>query len=158
MPELCRYHSFNNKTISSDDNHKDLGMIMSSDLQWRLHYQFIIPRAYKMLGLIHRVFSSVKCVPVKRSLYLSFVPSQLLYCSSLWRPHLLTDIKSLETVQRRATKSIVGGAPVNYRDCLLQLEMLPLMMEFEIADILFLITSIKNPSSHFDIGGREIGC
>ena len=111
---------------------------MSSDLHWRPHYQFIIPRAYKMLGLMRRVFSSVKCIPVKRSLYLSFVHSQLLYCSPLWRPHLLTDIKSLETVQRRATKLIVGDASVKYRDCLLQLKMLPLMMGLKLLTSFFL--------------------
>ena len=124
---------------------------MSSDMHWRPHYQFIIPKAYKMLGLMRRVFSSVQCIPVKRSLYLSFVRSQLLYCSPLWHSHLLTDIKSLETVQRRVTKFIVGDALVKYHDRLLQLKMLPLMMEFEIADILFLIKSIKYPSNHFDI-------
>ena len=144
-------YSINNKIISCDDTHKDLGVIMSSDLHWRPHYQFIIPKAYKMLGLLRRVFSSVMCVSLKHSLYLSFVHSKLLYCSPLWRPHLLTNIKSLETVQRRATKFIMDDASMNYRDCLLRLNMLPLMMEFETADILFLIKSIKYPSIHFNI-------
>ena len=109
---------------------------MSSDLHWKPHYQFIIPRAYKRLGLLRRVFSSVKCVSIKRSLYPSFVHSILLYCSPLWHPHLLMDIRSLETVQRRATKFIMDDAS---RDRLLRLNMLPLMMEFETGDILFLI-------------------
>ena len=125
--------------------------ILSSDLHWRSHYQFIIPKAYKMLCLLRRVFSSVKCVSLKHSLHLSFVRSKLLYCSPLWCPHLLTHIKSLETVQRRATKFIMGDASMNYHDRLLRLNLLPLMMEFEIADILFLIKSIKYPSTHFNI-------
>ena len=71
-------YSINNKIISCDDTHKDLGVIMSSDLHWRSHYQFIIPKAYMMLGLLRQGFSSVKCVSVKHLLYLSFVRSKLL--------------------------------------------------------------------------------
>ena len=40
---------------------------------------------------------------------------------------------------------------MDYRDRLISLEMLPLMMEYEIADITFLIKFFKNPSSHFNI-------
>ena len=40
---------------------------------------------------------------------------------------------------------------MNYRDRLLSLNLLPLMMEFEIADIIFLVKSIKYPASYFDI-------
>ncbi len=40
---------------------------------------------------------------------------------------------------------------MDYRDRLIRLEMLPLMMEYEIVDIMFLIRSLKSPSSHFNI-------
>ena len=123
---------------------------MSSNLLWRPHYHFIIPKAYKLLGLLRRIFSSVDHVSAKRSLYLSFIRSQLLYCSPLWHPHLMVDIKSLETVQRRATRFIVSDASMNYRDRLLCLNMLPLMMEYEIADIILLVKSMKYPSSITD--------
>ena len=61
------------------------------------------------------------------------------------------DIRSLETVQRRASTFIISNSAMDYRDRLISLEMLPLMMEYEIADIMFLIRSLKNPSSHFNI-------
>ena len=125
---------------------------MSSDMQWRSHYLFIIPiRAYRMLGLIRRVFLSCTDIYAKRCLYLSLVRSKLLYCSPVWRPQYLVDIRSLETVQRRASKFIISNSSLNYRDRLISLEMLLLMMEYEIADIMFLIKSLKNPSSHFNI-------
>ena len=38
-----------------------------------------------------------------------------------------------------------------YRSCLIKLHMLPLMMQFEIADIMFFVTSIKSPSAHFNM-------
>ena len=83
-----------------------------------------------------RVFSSSTDVYAKRCLYLSFVRSKLLYCSSVWRPQYLVDIRSLETVQRRASKFIISNSSMDYRDRLISLEMLPLMMGYEIADII----------------------
>ena len=123
-------YSINDTIISSVGSQKDLGVILSADMQWRSHYLFIIARAYKMLGLIRRVFSSVRDVYPKRCLYLSLIRSQLLYCSPLWRPQLLVDVRSLETVQRRATKFIINNPSMDYRDRLIRLELLPLMMEY----------------------------
>ena len=36
---------------------KDLGIVMSYDLSWNQHYEKIIPKAYRMLGLLRRCFS-----------------------------------------------------------------------------------------------------
>ena len=48
-------------------------------------------------------------------------------------------------------KFIINNPSMDYRDRLISLEMLPLMMEYEIADIMFLIKLLKSPSSHFNI-------
>ena len=149
-PSSFNYH-LNGKQISSIAAHKDLGLFVSADLTWRSHYQLISSRAYKMLGLLRRVFSSSVSVPAKRSLYISLVRSQLLYCSSVWHPYLLVDIKYLECVQRRATKFIASNSLLDYRNRLIHLNLLPLMMEFEIVDIMFLVKSVKFPSGHFNI-------
>ena len=89
--------------------------------------------------------------PRQRKFYISVVRSKLLYCSPIWRPHLLTDIKALENVQKRATSFIVCNSLLNYCHRLLNLKLLPLMMVFEINDILFFIKSLKEPSDYFDI-------
>ena len=149
-PSSFNYH-LNGKQISSIAAHKDLGLFVSADLTWRSHYQLISSRAYKMLGLLRRVFSSSVSVPAKRSLYISLVRSQLLYCSSVWHPYLLVDIKYLECVQRRATKFIASNPLLDYRNRLIHLNLLPLMMEFELVDIMFLVKSVKFPSGHFNI-------
>ena len=49
------------------------------------------------------------------------------------------------------TPSTKFSPSLDYRDRLISLEMLPLIMEYEIADIMFLIKSLKSPSSHFNI-------
>ena len=104
-----------------------------------------------MLGLLRRIFSSQVSVSARCSLYISLVRSKLLYCSPLWHPYLLMDIKCLELVQRRATRFIMNDTSSDYRNRLIHLNLLPLMMEFEIADVMFLIRTIKFPSDHFNI-------
>ena len=94
----------------------------------------VIAKSYKVLGLLRRVFSSVHSPQANKVLYISLVRSKLLYCSSIWRPHLLTDIKALENVQRRASRFIVHNSVLNYHHRLLNLHRLPLMMVLEIYD------------------------
>ena len=87
----------------------------------------------------------------KKTLYLSLVRSQLVYCSQVWRPHLVKDIKLLEDVQRRASKFILNDYTSDYKTRLLQLNLLPLSMIYEVNDICFFVKSIKQPSSSFNI-------
>jgi len=45
-----------NTEITCQNTNKDLGVIVSSDLKWSNHYNFIIPKAYKPLALIWHTF------------------------------------------------------------------------------------------------------
>ena len=67
--------------------------------------------------------------------------------SQIWRPNLLKDISALERIQRRATKNILNDYNSNYRDRLLSLNFLPLMMQLELFDILFFIRCLKDPDT-----------
>ena len=92
--------------LTVDTTHKDLGIVFSANLMWGPHFKLVLSRAYKVLGLLRRFFSAIQCAQSKRILYLTLVRPHLLYCSSLWRPYLLSDIRSLKAMQRRATKFI----------------------------------------------------
>jgi ribonuclease P/MRP protein subunit RPP40 len=50
------------------------------------------------------------------NLYKSLVRPQLDYCINVWRPHLKSDIKILENVQKRFTKSIQGLKKIKYKE------------------------------------------
>ena len=160
---LVRFHSnhpctpyeykINDVPIQALNSHRDLGIIMSADMSFSTHLKQITARAYKTLGLIRRCFSSTLCTSAKKNLYLSLVRSQLSYGSQIWRPHLIKDILKLEQIQRRATKYILNDSHSSYKCRLQSLKILPLMMQFELYDILFFIRCLKEPgeSNSFSI-------
>ena len=97
----------NSEPVHQQD-HRDLGIIMSSDLSWSAHYSHILSNAYKMLHLLRRIFSTTHCPQNKRALYVSLIKSKLMYNSPFWHPQLIKDITVIELGQRRATKYILS--------------------------------------------------
>jgi len=129
--------------------HKDLSILISSDLEWSLHQDNILTKAYKTLGLIQRTFSNSISSLALSKLYVSLNRSQLMYCSPVWRPHLIKDITKLEQLQHRATKYILPDYNSDYKSRLTNLNLLPVMYVFELSDIkMFFIKNIKY-ASHF---------
>ena len=149
-PTLFNYHISGDPLVTVS-THKDLGILLSSNLSWSSHYDLLLKRAYRILNLIRRTFYNVNCVQTKKVLYLSLVRSHFQYCSPLWHPHFIRDITSIETLQRRATKYILCDFSSDYKSRLIRLKILPLMMTFELQDVLFFIKSFKEPSTSFDI-------
>ena len=74
-----------------------------------------------------------------------------MYASPVWRLNLTKFIRAIECLQRRATKYILNDYSTDYKTRLMKLHILPLMMQFEINDILFFLRCIKNPTEAFDI-------
>ena len=144
-------YTINNSTVISKQHHKDLGVTLSTNLEWSTHHDIILSKAYKTLGLIRRTFSPSTLPSTKAKLYISLVRSQLTYCSPIWRPYLMKDINKLEHLQRRATKYILNDFISDYKTRLLKLQLLPLMYIFELSDIMFFIKSIKRPTASFNI-------
>ena len=107
-------YSLGSQQISINQCHRDLGILVRSNLSWANHYSKLCSRAYGSLYVIRRnTFSAA--LSVRKTLYLSLVRCHLSYCSQLWRPCFIKDIELLERVQRRATTFITGNYEVNYR-------------------------------------------
>ena len=79
------------------------GIWISQDLSWFHHAEIISSRAQKMLSLIHRTCKDMNDVRTK-----SWVRSRLEYASVVWPPYTKRNITSLEQIQRRAMRFILG--------------------------------------------------
>ena len=71
-------YSINNLTVSEKTTHRDLGIIFSVTLQWRPHYDNITAKAYKILGLLHRIFKNSISYEAKKLLYI-YITCQILF-------------------------------------------------------------------------------
>lgn len=81
----------------------DLGIEIDQKLDFHLHINTKINKAYYIIGLLRRNF---KYLTNKAFilLYKSMVRSYLEYNNSVWNPYKSKDIEDLERVQKRATK------------------------------------------------------
>ena len=75
---------------------------------------------------------------------------QLTFCSPVWYPNLLKDIKFLERVQGRATKFILGNFKSTYKEHLLFLKLFPFMYYLEMNDVFFFLRRINDPPPNFN--------
>ena len=73
------------------------------------------------------------------------------YCSAIWRPHLVKKIIELEKIQRRATKHKLNDFTLDYKSRLISSQLFPLMMTYEINDLVFFLHCLKSPSKSFNI-------
>ena len=144
-------YRIDNCEVSKKVSHRDLGIIFSANMSWSCHYEHIVSKAYRALGLLRRSFKCSNSITTKKALYLYIVRSCLLYCSPLWRPHQVQHVMLLERVQRRASKFILNDYSIDYKSRLIKLNLLPLMHIYELTDILFFIKSIKTSNNSFDI-------
>ena len=142
--KACYYIEEN--LVPTADSHKDLGILVTADLSWSKHINFICANAYKTLHLIRRSVSSTS-LGLRKSLYLSLVRSKLSYCSQLWRPHLVKDILCLKSVQRQATRYILNdySRHTSYKSRLINIKLLPLMYWLEFTGC---VISCEVPARH----------
>ena len=128
-------YKMNNKIIKRVLSQKDLGIVITSDANFKEHIYSQVSKANKMLGFIRRTLNSRsdQFLPTFRSLYLAFVRSHLDYASEIWSPKTVTLIKMIEGVQRRATRQILPG--LNYNERLQKLNLLPLVYRREVKDL-----------------------
>ena len=87
---------------------KDLGIYITSNLSWSMQANKCANKANSVLGSIKRMVGPKK-PQLFSKLYKSLVRPILEYCSTVWGPHLKKDLNTLEKVQRRASKCVLGN-------------------------------------------------
>lgn len=109
-------------TLVSSVTEKDLGVIFDSELTFTHHVMEVVAKANSRLGMIRRYFTNLS-ERVVIPLYKSLVRPILEYCSCVWSPFLVYNIKEIEKVQRRATKMISGLQSLTYPERLRMLHL-----------------------------------
>jgi ribonucleases P/MRP protein subunit RPP40 len=82
---------------------KDLGVIISDDLEWNSHVNSAVNKANQNLGQIKHVFKFMDEKMIKL-LFVSLVRPHLEYAATIWNPYWQYDKDKLEKVQLRATR------------------------------------------------------
>uniref|UniRef100_A0A1Y1MYW8 Reverse transcriptase domain-containing protein n=1 Tax=Photinus pyralis TaxID=7054 RepID=A0A1Y1MYW8_PHOPY len=85
---------------------KDLGVVLDTKLNFQHHYDHVISKASKMVGLIRRQCKDFFNITALRTLYFSLVRSHLDYCCTIWSPYYLTHVNRLEKIQNNFLRLI----------------------------------------------------
>ena len=138
-------YNIQHQQISSTNKQKDLGVLFTSNVSWLDHFS---SKAYCSLNLIRR---SIPSCSSNVALFLTLVRSHLSYCSQVWRPYKINDIRQLENIQRRATKFILSDYSSDYKSRLQSTQLSPIMYWLELQDLMFFIKSLKEPPDNLNI-------
>ena len=143
------YHNeywLSDKPLSAVDHQKHLGVWLESSLSWDYHINDICTKANKVLGLIRRTFGPNNSEGVSTA-YKTLVRPILEYGCQVWNPYLVKHIKSIESIQRRATR-VICGSEKEYQERLgvLKWPSLELRRKF-----ICLVQMYKIIFGHFDI-------
>ena len=118
----CRRYKMNGQYLEDVEEEKDLGVLVDNELKFHKQVAAVVKNANSKLGLIKKSFARLDedTLPL---LYTSLVRSKLEYGNLIWGPFYKEDAKTVEKVQKRATKSIPTLKQLDYTDRLRKLNL-----------------------------------
>ena len=103
LPKL----TFNGTDISFVDNHKHLGLTLSSDGHWSSHIENILKSASRIISIMRKLKFEISRSALNQ-IYVSYVRPLLEYASVVWDGCSNTDADSLEKIQNEAARIVTG--------------------------------------------------
>ena len=100
-----RKYRMKNHTLESTEQEKDLGVMIDPTLKFHIHTAAATKKANQILGLVKKTYTTRDATSIS-TLYKSMVRPHLEYGNTIWGPFFVGDAKTIEAVQRRATKLI----------------------------------------------------
>ena len=110
-----QYFTEDGRAIEKSSKVKDLGVIMDGDASFELHIQTVITKARRQSGWILRAFRTRDRVSMS-TLFKATVLPILEYCSQLWNPCRVGQIRDIESIQRHFTSRMQGIGHLSYWD------------------------------------------
>jgi len=145
--------TLNNASIPIVKVFKDLGVLVSSSLDFSDHRNAVIKKAFRISSLIFRAFA-IKKPEFYIQLYKSLVQPLLLYCSTIWTPYKGKDIQALESVRNRFIRRLARRCNVSKSSISLQ----PVMDLHREADIRMFhrLSALGIAENLFDIDANNL--
>ena len=100
-------------TLSRVHEVLDLGVNFTSRLSFEDHITIIIAKAKQRLFLLKKSFVS-RNPKILIMAFKTYIIPLLEYCSPIWNPQNITDIRRIESVLRMFTKRLAGFESLNY--------------------------------------------
>jgi hypothetical protein len=116
--------------ITSKNHVLDLGIILQNDLSYKSHIDNVVEKAKNLTSWILRTFESRER-NVMLTLFKSLILPKIEYGSQLYFPYKITEISSIENIQRHFTRQIHGYSHLNYYDRLTKLKLFSLQRRAE---------------------------
>lgn len=98
-------YNVNGQALERVDSTKILGVIISNNLTWHNHIDYVCSKANSALYLLRRVSGGMD-LDCKVTLYKSLVRPHLDYCSAVWDPPTDELMRKVEIIQARAVRII----------------------------------------------------
>ena len=123
-------------TLPQADSVRDLGVIVDSRLKFDVHINHNVTRANRMANLIHKCFTSRDSFTLMRA-FVTYVRPLIEYASCVWSPHSVSQIKKIESVQRRFTKRLLCCRGLRYSERLAKLGVVSLELRRLHLDLIY---------------------
>ena len=139
--------SLKNQELGEVHSQRDLGLIVSKNLNWNSNCNHRLSKATKAFYQIKRSMTDSASLKNKLNAYTGYVVPILSYCSQAWLPNR-QQIEKIEKLQKRATSWILSGRNCTYKEKLIALKLFPLSLYVEMHNLLLLLSLLDNK---FDI-------
>ena len=113
MTNPCCGYKMNGKKLDRTEDEKDLGILIDNNLNFHKQTASAVKKANMSLGIIRKSFGNLDEITMI-ALYKALVRPHLEYGNIIWGPFNITDAKSIEKVQARATKCIPSVKHLDY--------------------------------------------
>ena len=135
-------YQIGDEEIKSSGKERDLGVIINDNGKSSEQCVVAARSANRMLGLIKRTICHKNKDTMVR-LYKALVRPKLEYCVQAWCPYLKKDVATLERVQKRATRMILGLGKLDYNERLKQCGLISLEKRRVRGDLIQVFKMIK---------------
>jgi hypothetical protein len=126
----------------------DLGLLVTTDLQWEKYITNCINKANKRFGFIKRCIGYGCSKNVKLICYRSLIRPLLEYCTVVWFCTNKKILVKLESIQRKVTKFILNDYQSDYKTRLILCDILPLSLRRQFLDCVFVYNSLYGLSDY----------